>query len=492
MSSMTPATAEPLSAPSTGARGLSLILAGNLVQSGVRLGLAAVTARLVAPADTGVFQLAFAIIMLGLAVGDPGFSEAMVRRRRQSITGASTFFWANVATAILTGLILLAIAWPLARGLHTPEAAPLIAGMAVLPLLWILAIAPFVELRRQLRFGDIAVIETGACLVGCAAGVAAAWLGAGAWSLAWFQFCWYGVRAAVGLVLAPTRPRLIFDLRAIRQSAWFIGNVWGARVATALAIQLDKVIIGAMLGAVSLGMYGRGVLFLSVPLNMLSTASSTALVPAFAQLRGQPEALGKEFVHASQVVAVLALPAFVGAGLVAGPIVDVVLGVGPGWNWKPVADIMPILAVGGIAECLNRPQRALLVALGHPGTALALTFVDAVVLLSGIALAAAAWGLIGAAIGYAAASAVQFVPAALYAMHKAGVPARAYLVGLAPIAGATAAMALVVLAAKIGLDRLRAGTLVQLLVLPGVGAVVYGAALGPAGWRMVRELAGKR
>jgi PST family polysaccharide transporter len=162
----------------------------------------------------------------------------------------------------------------------------------------------------------------------------AAWTGAGAWSLAWFQFGWYGVRAAAGLALAPTRPRLVFDLRAIRRASWFIANIWGARVATALAIQLDKVIIGALLGAAPLGMYSRGVLFLSVPLNMLSTASSTALVPAFAQLRGRPEALAKEFVHASQVVAVLALPAFVGAGLLAGPIVDVVLGKGPGWDWS--------------------------------------------------------------------------------------------------------------------------------------------------------------
>jgi O-antigen/teichoic acid export membrane protein len=159
---------------------------------------------------------------------------------------------------------------------------------------------------------------------------------------------------------------------------------------------------------------------------------------------------------------------------------------------EPVADIMPILAVGGIAECLNRPQRALLVALGRAGAALVLTFVNAVILLSGVAVGAVAGGLIGAATGYAAASAVQFVPAALYAMHKAGVPARAYLLGLAPILAATAAMALAVVASRAGLGALHAPELIQLMALPAVGAVVYAGALGPPGWRMVGELIGKR
>lgn len=487
-----PTTAPRPPAPAGGARGLSLILAGNLVQSALRLLLAAFTARLVAPDETGLFQLAFSVTMLALALGDPGLSEAMVRRRRQSRAGASTFFWANLAMAVATGLGLFVLADPLAQVLGAPASAPLIAAMAGLPLLWMLALAPFVEMRRQLRFGDIAMIETGACLVGCIACLAAAWLGAGAWSLAWFQFGWYGVRAVAGLALAPTRPLPVFRPRAIRHAAWFAANIWGARIAAALATQLDKVIIGALIGATALGLYSRGALFLSIPLQMLTMASSTALVPAFAQLRTQPGALAREFVRSSQVVAVLALPAFVGAGLLAGPIVEVILGRGPSWDWAPVADILPILAVGGVAECLNRPQRALLVALGRAGAALALTFAGAVALLAGVAAGAWAGGLAGAAIGYAAASALMFVPAAVVAMRWAKVSIRAYLGGLAPILAATGAMAIAVLAARAGLAALQADALVQLLALPLVGAAVYGAVLGRRGWRLLREVMGAR
>jgi PST family polysaccharide transporter len=492
MPSLSRSTAVRSASPAGGARGLSLILAGNLVQSALRLLLAAFTARLVAPGETGLFQLAFSVTMLALALGDPGLSEAMVRRRRQSRAGASTFFWANLAMAAATGLGLLLLAGPLAQALGAPASAPLIAAMAGLPLLWMLALAPFVELRRQLRFGDIAVIETAACMVGCVACLVAARLGAGAWSLAWFQFGWYGVRAGAGLILAPTRPRPVFRPRAIRRAAWFAASVWGARIATALATQLDKVIIGALLGAASLGLYSRGALFLSIPLQMLTTATSTALVPSFAQLRAQPDALAGEFVRSSQVVAVLALPAFVGAGLLAGPIVDVILGRGPSWDWAPVADILPILAIGGVAECLNRPQRALLVALGRAGTALALTFAGAVALLAGVAAGAWAAGLIGAAIGYAAASALMFVPAAIFAMRRAKVSIRAYVGGLAPILAATGAMAVAVLAARAGLNAMGAGPLVHLLALPPVGAAVYGAVLGRRGWRLLREVMGAK
>ena len=473
---------------SRSARGLSLILVGNLLQSVLRLALAAVTARFVAPAETGIFQLAFSVVMLGMALADPGLSEAMVRLRRQSRAGAATFFWVNAGLGALLGAALLAIAGPVATRFGQPESQALIVALASLPLLSALAMAPFVELRRQLRFAEISLIETGACIVGCIACVVGAAMGAGAWSLAFFQFAWYAVRALAGFVLAPTFPRLAFRMRALRRVGWFCANVWAAHLAAALATQLDKIIIGAMLGAAALGHYSRGALFMSVPIQMITAATVTALVPAFARLRGQREALASEFIHTSQVISLLTFPAFVGAAVLADPVTAVVLGRGPSWDWTPVAALLSILAVGGVVESLLRPQRALMLAQGRAGTALALTFGSACTLLAGVAIGSALGGLKGAALGSAGSSLLMLAPATALAARQAGTPLRAYVAALWPPLGAALAMGGVVIAARLYLAGQGVSPIAQLAILIPLGGVAYVACLGKSGLRLITDM----
>src|SRR5262249_53319398 len=109
-----------------GASGVLLILAGGAFQTVFRLGIAAITARLVSPDETGAFQLAFSIVTLLMAVADPGLSEAMVRKRTQSRAGASTFFWVNLGIgAVLCALVALA-SGPLTVGLGIPRAQSLV------------------------------------------------------------------------------------------------------------------------------------------------------------------------------------------------------------------------------------------------------------------------------------------------------------------------------------------------------------------------------
>ena len=69
---------------------MTLLLLGGGVQSLLRLTFAAFTARLVSPADTGVFQLALSVVLLMSALADPALTEATVRRGSQTRRSRST------------------------------------------------------------------------------------------------------------------------------------------------------------------------------------------------------------------------------------------------------------------------------------------------------------------------------------------------------------------------------------------------------------------
>lgn len=469
-------------------RGLLRILAGAGTQAILRLALVAITARFVAPSENGAFQLAISIVLLAMAVGDPGLSEAMVRKRAQSRTGASTFFWVHVALAALLGALLALASGPVTKLLGAPGAQGLVTALAILPLLAALAIAPFVELRRQLRFTEIALIETGACALGCTACVIAATQGGGAWALAAFQFVWFLARLIASFTLAPTFPAFVFKSRALRRATWFSAHVWAARLTSTLSTQLDKIILGGMLGTAALGLYSQGTLFVSVPVQLITAATATALVPSFARLRNTSARIKDEFLQTSHLIAALTLPVYFGAAVLADLLVAIVLGRGAGWDWTPVGQLLAIMAPAGALESLIRPQRALMVARGRSGVALAITFASACILLCGVSVGAFLDGLHGAALGYTAASFLMFAPATALALRHASATMRDYLAMITPALFSSGVMAATIFFIRPILAVSGASETLQLLMLIALGAVTYFGCLLLFGRNILREL----
>ncbi|HEY8002789.1 MAG TPA: oligosaccharide flippase family protein [Phenylobacterium sp.] len=459
------------------ASSLTLLLLGGGAQSLLRVVFAGLTARLVSPAQTGVFTLALSIVILLSAVADPALTEATVRRGSQARRSRSTFFWVNLCLAAAMALAIAVGSGPIADGFGQPGARSLLRALSILPVITALALGPFVELRRAHRFRDIALVESLACLVGCVIGGTVAVRGGGAWSLFGYQLGWTTGRLAGGLALSPWRAGLAFDLRALRQALRFSASVWSSRVALTLAGQLDKLIVGALLGAAVLGLYSRAALFMSLPLQLIATAATTALVPSLARHRLAPDRLRHEFLATSSLIATLTFPAFVGASAVAAPLVGAVLGHGKTWEWSGVATLLTVMAPAAALDSLTHPQRSLLVAQGRPGVALLLTLTGAGLLLGALAVGAR-WGLPGVAWGYVAATSTTFALFTALTLRRLKLPILRFGQSIGRVALATLAMTLAILAARRGLAAAGIGDAFQLAALVALGAAVYAACLG--------------
>jgi O-antigen/teichoic acid export membrane protein len=455
---------------------LTLLLMGGGAQSLLRLSFAALTARLVSPSDTGVFQLALSVVLVMSALADPALTEATVRRGSQTSRSRSTFFWVNLVLALA---IALAIAGSprVVDWLGQPRARPLLVALAVMPVIAALALGPFVELRRAHRFRDIALVETLACFAGCIAGAVVAFNGGGAWALFAYQLGWAGVRLAASTALVPLAPGLAFDPRALRHALRFSVKVWASRLTLVLAGQLDKLIVGALLGASVLGLYSRAALFLSLPLALIAGAAATVLVPSLARHRGTPTRLREEFLAATSLIATLTFPAFVGAAAMATPLVGALLGHGKSWEWSGVATLLAVMAPAAALDSLVHPQRSLLVAQGRVGVAMTLSMVGAGLLLSGIALGARQ-GLEGVAWGYVAATTLTFSLFTSVTLFGLKLPAPRYVRSIARIVLATLAMAAAIVAARRALAAMDIADPIQLACLVALGALVYALCLG--------------
>lgn len=467
-------------------RWVSQVLLGGGVQSVLRVFLAATTARLISPADTGLFQLAISLVLVAIAIGDPGLAEAAVRRPAQTRASRDTFFAVNVGMGCLIGLVLAAIAHPLAAALGAPGSGPIIQALAIMPPLATLALGPLVELRRSRRFRDIALVEAFAVFAGCVACVIGALRGGGIWALFAYQSIWSLTRLLGVMALAPVLPLPILKLRALRPVARFARNVWAARLADVLVSQLDKVVIGAVLGAVALGLYSRAYLLVALPLNLIAVAVTTVLVPSLARAATDDGALKAEFLAVTEAIATITFPAFIAAAALAAPLVSVMFGRGRDWDWVGVAHLLAIMAPVAAFDSLGQPQRSLLIARGRTGLALTVSMVGGALVILGIAVGAQ-HSLAGAAVGYAAATVAAFLISATLALRVLELSPLAYALRLLRPAASAAAMGVVLWMLHPILVRAGTPEILQLLALSAAGGLTYLTLLG---WNRIGRVFG--
>src|SRR6478735_2865196 len=95
-----------------------------IAQAGRRL-LALVTtavlARLIAPEQFGILNMAILVVGLLSMVSDVGLSSAIVQRSEVGEDELSTAFWLNCLACLVLCGFGAAAAWPLSRGYHEPR-----------------------------------------------------------------------------------------------------------------------------------------------------------------------------------------------------------------------------------------------------------------------------------------------------------------------------------------------------------------------------------
>lgn len=352
--------------------GLSLYR--NAVQFGMNLAIAA----FVAPGDYGlvVFTTPF-LVFIGMLT-DLGMTSAITRAPDLSREEAGAAMGAMIVGGGICAVALAGLAWPLQRAIAMPGLAPVMAGMAGVVLLSVTAATPRALLERELRYTRIARTEAAAIALSAAVGLAAAWHGAGVWSLVLYNLLvqllravsfWWTVRGhlAPNLRLGKLGPLLSFG-----------GWVLATNVLNFFARNSDNLLIGAWLGAAAVGVYGLAYQFMLAPLMAITWPTSGILL---ATLRDEDPHGARAQAMVEGVIAATALivtPAmlYLTFGL-AFPVTALL-----SHRWAAVPAIVAWLAPAGALQAIASYNGALLMVAGKARAQFALTIVNTLVLVA--------------------------------------------------------------------------------------------------------------
>ena len=178
--------ASPAIAPPTGRQAAWNYLVFGLSKSSTLI-MTVVAARLLVPADFGLFALALLVVNLFDYMKDLGVSAPLVQRPGNWDRLAPTGLTLSVVFGVVFGAAL-AVAAPLgAAVLHEPRLTSLIQVLAIGLTISALGVIPAARLRRDLDFRKRIWPEFLGALVKAALTISLAATGTGVWSLVYGQ-----------------------------------------------------------------------------------------------------------------------------------------------------------------------------------------------------------------------------------------------------------------------------------------------------------------
>lgn len=463
------------------ARGLTWTFAETWGRQLLNLGVFVVLARLLTPVDFGVVALASVFVALAQLVVDQGLGDALIQRREITRRHIDTAFWAAVVTGVLlTGAGLL-LAGPIAALLDEPELAPILQVLSLTFVLGSFSSIQIALLRREFAFRSLAIRAIGAAAGGGVVGIVMALLGMGAWALVGQM-----VASAVLSVLllwwvSPWRPSRSFSREHFRELFGFGVHVVGSDILSFVSRNIDNLLIGVVLGTVSLGYYAVAYRILTVTQTLLVNVARKIAFPAFSRLQDDPQRLVRAYYRVTRGVSVIILPGYVGLAVAAPELIVTVFGS----RWAPSAQVAAMLFLIGPVLTVQAFAGSLLNAAGFPQVVLRFRLITSVTNVIGFIIAVQ-FGILAVAAAFVIRG-YLLMPLILYWMRRyASVPPIEYLRQLVGVSLSTALMA----AAMLGIKAVLADEPPSLVLAAevAVGAVTFVAALWYVERRVLHEV----
>jgi O-antigen/teichoic acid export membrane protein len=450
-------------------RALGQLGAGGAMGKLISLATTLVLARILSPADYGLMALAMVVIGFVGFFNEVGIGSAIVQKDELEQDEVNGCF----AIAVLISLVLCG-----ATALASPIVALFFGDARLGEMIPLLSTAfvvgatgsiPMAFLRREMRFGSIAIINILAILVQSLAALYLAYQGHGVWALVWGYLISNAMQALGYCVASSWRPRGAFAIRKAFSIVGYGLHVTSTRIFWYAYTNADKVIVGKLLGDRALGIYDMAYSLATLPISQVTGLVNNVAFPLFARLQDDMTRLTSVILTLTRGLAYVTYPALVGMLVVSRELVAVILGP----KWIDILVPFGALCLMGLVKSVDPLLSQVLIATGHARKLSAYTLMCGVAMTLGVIVGAISDGLRGVALVWVLVYPVLSVKLLRDTCEITGMKMGDYYRNLAPVLGGVVAMAVVVLLLREGL--LQAGVPVTLMLAAEIaaGALAY-------------------
>jgi O-antigen/teichoic acid export membrane protein len=318
--------------------------------------------RLLSPDQFGVVALALFFTTFLSPFSVIGIDSAIIQKKDASKETYSTHF----ILRLILGIAVLGfgfLAAPILRQFYSPITVNVLIALLGINLLQATYSTPNAIIRREMRFGTMAVLNLAASLSMTITAPLLAYLGAGLWSLVAEQAIGPVVRwVGFWVILRPWKLSFAFNSDEAKSALKFGSRVLSSNTLGILLDRFDDFWTGTTLGATALGFYSRAYEIAQYPERVLATPITNVFYSTYTNLQDDQTELSKAFFRSSSFL--IRAGFWIGIVLaITAPEVTLILF---GQTWLPIVPIFRLMLIYIILNPLYANLSYLIVGVGHP------------------------------------------------------------------------------------------------------------------------------
>ncbi|THV10212.1 oligosaccharide flippase family protein [Rhizobium rhizophilum] len=362
-----------------------------------------ILARFLGPEEFGLVAMAMTAVLIVETLSEMPLAAALLNHEQPTESMYDTALSIAALRALTIIALLCMMAWPLSLLYQEPRLIALQSALSLAPALRGLLSQKLTEYNRVMDFRrDVAldiIAKAGALVIASILAIATG----SYWAIAIGKISSTALAMVASYFLAPQRFR--FTLRDWHIFSDMLGWNAARQFLSAVNWQADKVVLPRYVDIGTFGQFTWADNLIAIPAQAIIQPITPPLFSAFVMAH-QAGALDKAYLKASAGVYSIAAPLFLTMGMLAAPIIHLILGP----SWRETAGILSWLALAaavGYAPTVLLP--ALAMSLNRTRVAfekLAIEFSVKVPLVVGLTMAMTLQGLL---IGHAIAAMVGFL-----------------------------------------------------------------------------------
>lgn len=404
--------------------------AAIVLQGILQLVILSVLARLLTPKEFGLLGIAMIFTNFFERVGFLGAGPSIVQREVLSDMHVQVGHALTVLLGLIICVLLFASATPIAAFFGEPQLVLILRVLSFTFLIESYGTIAEALLQRNLRFQKLLVANNAAYLIGNGlVGIGLALLGCGVWSLVAAAVVKSAVKAFLCRRNVPVRLVLRFPAQETRELLRTGFGFTLGKILSILALNGDNFIVGRVLGAAALGMYGRAYQLMTLPATYFGQVLERVLFPVLSKRQSSQDQLRTVFLYGVECQSLIGISAGTFVFVMAPEIIKVLFGD----KWLAIVSCLQLLALGMFPRLAYKNGDVLLRSLGavYPYAARQALYTGLVLLG---AFVGCFYGLEGVAVAVTFAVTVNYVVLSRLATRLMAIPnlefARAHLAGI--------------------------------------------------------------
>jgi len=404
----------------------------NVFRMIVHVMLLPIFARLLGPAEVGLFTLAYPALTFVLLLTEAGLGDSLAREKAEDRRVWSSAFWGLMVAATVLAACLYAASFVIGHIAHQPRLPDI---MLLLCATIFMAAATVIPSARMLRSGNLlpgAICDLLAFIIGSVIGVYLAFAGYGVWAMVWQMLSGMFARAIFLNWVQPFFPLFEFDLKLLAAHMGVGGAILGTRIIELAGRMVENSQVSRALGASALGGYG----YANAIGRFFSDAASAPiwLNLYYVAINSPGEQVARHYVSSHRLLALMVFPSAALLALALPTLVPVVFG--PEWNQATYPIMIMVLSSPFVA--LGTYHGAVMFARGHLRIMIYGTIALALARVFSVAVTMP-FGLVGLALGLSVVNIMYYLFALLIVSPLIGTRRREGVTAiLGPVAGAIA------------------------------------------------------